>query len=301
MKNAKKWALTAVILILTGLLLAGAAFVKADFRLENLSNQTIIENVYEFEDDYDEILISILNADVVFAHAEDNRTRVEIREIEKIPHSVQVSENALRITARDTRKWVDRLNFGISKTSVKVFLPESAYESAFILTLTGDISVPVGFSFGELDVCTSTGKLSVSDVNADNLKADGTTGRIVLSNVDIKNELAVHLTTGDISLGGVSAQKMTASATTGDVFMADVVISELMSVELTTGSISFSRTDAGEAFLKTTTGDIEGTFLTDKVFDAKATTGSVRVPDGTSGGSCRARATTGHIEISIGG
>ncbi|MBQ2432812.1 MAG: DUF4097 family beta strand repeat protein [Clostridia bacterium] len=301
MKNAKKWALTAVILILTGLLLAGAAFVKADFRLENLSNQTIIENVYEFEDDYDEILISILNADVVFAHAEDNRTRVEIREIEKIPHSVQVSENALRITARDTRKWVDRLNFGISKTSVKVFLPESAYESAFILTLTGDISVPVGFSFGELDVCTSTGKLSVSDVKADNLKADGTTGRIVLSNVDIKNELAVYLTTGDISLGGVSAQKMTASATTGDVFMADVVISDLMSVELTTGSISFSRTDAGEAFLKTTTGDIEGTFLTDKVFDAKATTGSVRVPGGTSGGSCRARATTGHIEISIGG
>lgn len=301
MKNAKKWALTALVLILIGLLLVGIAFVKADFRLENLNSLTVIENIYEFEDDYDEILINILNADVVFAHAEDNKTRVEIRELEKIPHSVQISENALRITARDTRKWVDRLNFGISQTSVKVYLPESAYESAFVLTLTGDISVPGGFSFGELDICTSTGKLSVSDVHADHLNADGTTGRIVLSNVDIQNELTVHLTTGDISLGGVSAQKMTASATTGDVFMTDVVIEDLLTVKVTTGDISFSRTDAGEAFLKATTGDIEGTFLTDKVFEAKATTGSVRVPNGTTGGMCHVTTTTGHIDISIGG
>ena len=301
MKNTKKWAVTALVLIIIGLLLAGTAFVKADFRLENLNNQTIIENVYEFDDDYDEILINILNADVVFAHAEDNKTRVEIREIEKIPHFVQISDSALQITAKDQRKWVDRLNFGVIRTSVKVYLPESAYESAFVLTLTGDISVPGGFSFGNLEVCTSTGKLSINDVDAENLNANGTTGRIILSDVDIQNELIAHMTTGDISIRGLKAQKMAASATTGDVMLTDVVIKDLMSVKVTTGDISFRQTDAGEITLKTTTGDIEGSFLTDKVFDAKATTGSVRVPNTQNGGPCTAITTTGHIEITIGG
>lgn len=301
MKNVKKWALTAFVLIVIGLLLVGTAFVKADFKLENLSSQKIIENTYEFEEDYDEILINILNADVIFARAEDHKTRVEIREIEKITHSVQISENALRITVRDTRKWIDRLNFGIFKTSVTVYLPENAYESAFILTLTGDISVPAGFSFETLDACTSTGKLMAEGVTSKTMTLSGTTGRIILSDVDVQNELSAHMTTGDISIRGLKAQKMTASTTTGDVMLTDVAIEELMSVKVTTGDISFSRCDAGEAYLKATTGDIEGAFLTEKKFEAKATTGHVSVPSTQSGGLCQANTTTGHIDISIGG
>ncbi|MBQ4157942.1 MAG: DUF4097 family beta strand repeat protein [Clostridia bacterium] len=301
MKNTKKWAFSALILFMTGLVLTGIAFAWADFSLENLSGQKIIENTYEPEGEFDKIAISILNADVIFAHAEDHKTRVEIREIEKIHHYVQISDNSLQITSNDTRKWTDRLNFGMVQTSVTVYLPEDFYESAFVMTLTGDISVPDGFSFGNLDLCTSTGKLSVKGVDSESMNIDGTTGRIILTDIDIQGEFNAHMTTGDVSMKGVKAKNMTVSTTTGDVIMTDVAAEELMSVKVTTGDISFRRCDAGEAYLKATTGDIEGAFLTEKKFEAKATTGHVSVPNTQSGGLCQATTTTGHIDISIGG
>lgn len=301
MKNAKKRAFTALVFIVIGLLLVGIALVKADFSLESLSNQIVIENTYEFEEDYDEIVINILDADVIFAHSEDGRTRVEIRETEKMSHSVQISENALQITARDARKWFERLNFGISQTSVTVYLPENTYDSAFVLTHTGDISVPRGFFFETLDACTSTGKLMIEGVDSQNMILNGTTGKIILSDVDVQNELSAHMTTGKISIRSLKAQKMTASTTTGDIMLTDAAIEELMNVKVTTGDISFRRCDAGEAYLKATTGDIEGAFLTEKRFEAKATTGHVSVPNTQSGGVCQATTTTGHIDISIGG
>ena len=301
MKNTKKWAFSALILFMTGLVLTGIAFAWADFSLENLSGQKIIENTYEPEGEFDKIAISILNADVIFTRAEDHKTRVEIREIEKIHHYVQISDNSLQITSNDTRKWTDRLNFGMVQTSVTVYLPEDFYESAFVMTLTGDISVPDGFSFGNLDLCTSTGKLSVKGVDSESMNIDGTTGRIILTDIDIQGEFNAHMTTGDVSMKGVKAKNMTISTTTGDVIMTDVAAEELMNVKVTTGDISFRRCDAGEAYLKATTGDIEGAFLTEKRFEAKATTGHVSVPNTQSGGLCQATTTTGHIDISIGG
>lgn len=301
MKNAKKWALTGLVLFVIGLVLAGAAFVRADFDFENLMSQIIIEKTYKPEGEFDKIVINIVNADVIFAHAEDGKTRVEIHEIEKIPHFVQITDGTLEITSRDTREWLDRIGFFGSKTSVKVYLPKDSYESAFVMTLTGHISIPSGFSFQNLDACTSTGKLSVSGVSSENINLTGTTGRIILTDIDVQNELTAHMTTGDISIKNLKAQKMTASTTTGDVMMNNVLIQDLMSVKATTGDISFRETDAGEIHMKCTTGDIEGSFLTEKKFTAKATTGHVSVPNTQSGGLCTVTTTTGHIQITIGG
>ncbi len=299
MKNTKKWALTALFLVLIGLVLVGSAFVKADFKLDNLSSQKIIESTYEPEGEFDEIVINILNADVIFDHAADGKTRIEIREVEKIPHFVQITDGTLQITARDTREWFDRIDFFSTKTSVTIYLPENFYDSAFVMTLTGDISVPDGFTFNDLDVYTSTGKLSVNGVTCENMNINGTTGRIILTDVDVLNELAANMTTGDISMRSVKAQKMTASTTTGDVMMNNVLVQDLMSVKATTGDITFRETDAGEVYMKCTTGDINGSFLTEKRFTATATTGHVSVPNTQTGGLCTAKTTTGHIQITV--
>ena len=302
MKNAKKWAFAGLFLFIAGVILMFAALSGSDFSFEKLGNQRLIDRISEPEGKFDCIFINISNADVLFAHAPDGKTRVEIRENEKLPHSVQIDDNTLRITSEDMRQWQDKIGFWGGNTSVKVYLPDDFYESAIALTLTGDIRVPSGFSFGNLDVCTSTGKIEVSGVDSEKMTVNGTTGRVILSDIEILNELNAHMTTGDISISGLKAQNMTASSTTGDVNMTDVAIENLMNITVTTGDITFSQTDTQGAMLKATTGDIKGTFLTEKIFDAKATTGSVCVPQTNSGsGLCHARTTTGHIDISIGG
>lgn len=301
MRNTKKWARTAFILIVIGLVLGGVAFALADFKLENLTGHIIIENTYEPEGEFDKIHIEIHTADVIFAHSEDSKTRVEVRETETLPHTVEIRDNTLRITSKDLQKWTDRLSFGNPQTSVTVYLPKAYYEAAFVETVTGDVSVPIGFSFGDLDVRALTGKLSLSGISAWNMSVNSTTGRIILTDIDAQKKLYAHMTTGDVSMKGVKARNMTVYATTGDVMMNDVIVEELMSIRVTTGDINFRKTDAGEVFMKCTTGDIDGSFLTDKIFEAEATTGHVSVPATKTGGICRAETTTGHIQITIGG
>lgn len=301
MKNAKKWAIIGFVCLLLGAIILLATFASAGFDIEKLYSRQLITTLYEFEDDFDKIHISVLTSDVTFARAGDGKTKIEVREIEKIPHTVSVDENTLEITDKDMRKWVDRLNFADAKVSITVYLPKDAYESADVLTRTGDINIVPGFSFGSLQANTSTGKIVVTGVQAETMIALGTTGKIMITDAVVQKELVSMMTTGDIDICRAQSQYLDIASTTGDVMLTDVEIKDLMSVKVTTGDISFRRCDAGEAYLKATTGDIEGVFLTEKRFEAKATTGHVSVPSTQSGGLCQATTTTGHIDISIGG
>ena len=159
MKNAKKWAIIGFVCLLLGAIILLATFASAGFDIEKLYSRQLITTLYEFEDDFDKIHISVLTSDVTFARAGDGKTKIEAREIEKIPHTVSVDENTLEITDKDMRKWVDRLNFADAKVSITVYLPKDAYESADVLTRTGDINIVPGFSFGSLQANTSTGKI----------------------------------------------------------------------------------------------------------------------------------------------
>jgi hypothetical protein len=66
------------------------------------------------------------------------------------------------------------------------------------------------------------------------------------------------------------------------------------------------QTDGGDAdganlYLKSDTGSISGTIRTEKVFYAKSSTGSVKVPDTAAGGRCEVQTSTGSIRLSISG
>ena len=86
---------------------------------------------------------------------------------------------------------------------------------------------------------------------------------------------------------------------TGSVTVSEGFVFESMHIELNTGSVRFEGCDAGTIFAETTTGDITGTLLTDKVFSADTTTGSIDVPKSATGGKCRLTTVTGDIRISI--
>jgi DUF4097 and DUF4098 domain-containing protein YvlB len=65
--------------------------------------------------------------------------------------------------------------------------------------------------------------------------------------------------------------------------------------------VKFEKSDAAELSIKTDTGDVTGTLLTEKIFDAKSSTGDVDVPKTGSGGKCEIRTGTGDIRIKIDG
>ena len=142
---------------------------------------------------------------------------------------------------------------------ITVYIPKGEYAALTVEATTGDIKIPDAFKFNNIDVSITTGDVKCSASANENVK--------------------IKTTTGDIDLENVIASKINISATTGD--------------------ISLYQCDADELYLKATTGDITGSLLSGKVFVAKSTTGDIDVPQGTTGGKCEIKVTTGDINMKI--
>lgn len=111
--------------------------------------------------------------------------------------------------------------------------------------------------------------------------------------------IKIKNTTGDINLRDINCKSLDVGLTTGNVIINNTIAEETLSVNQCTGNFVFDSLDAGEIFVKITTGNVMGSVLTDKIFEAKTTTGNVSLPSSPSGGLCKIKVTTGNIKIDI--
>ena len=253
--------ITAVILILAGAVIFGAALFAVDFDFTRLDTAKYVTNTYTLDVAIDTFDINTVDADIRFRPSEDGTLKVVCVEQENVRHQVKAENGVLKITVSDTRDIKDRVAiFSFSSPSVTVYLPSGDYAALKVSAVSGNISVPGPLYIGEV-------QLSV--------------------------------TTGDIECTELSCKTLTLTGTTGDVKLKNSVASESFYIKLNTGDVRFDNCDAAQITVKTTTGDVKGTLRSDKVFIAKATTGKVSVPDTVSGGQCEITTTTGDIKISI--
>ena len=87
---------------------------------------------------------------------------------------------------------------------------------------------------------------------------------------------------------------------TGEKSLIRTLVTESIRIQSSTGDVEFHDSDASQIRVDTDTGDVTGNILTTKVFDARSDTGDVDVPNGTSGGICTIRTSTGDIDITVG-
>ena len=137
----------------------------------------------------------------------------------------------------------------------------------------------MGFSFGNFNSSTS--------------------GNVRISGVKSADTLRANSVSGNIELTDVVCTDLTAGTTSGEVSLMNTVAGKAMSLESTSGEIELDRCDAQSLWLKTISGGISGTLLSEKQFVTKTTSGSVNVPDCSSGGRCEASTVSGNIEFKI--
>ena len=85
---------------------------------------------------------------------------------------------------------------------------------------------------------------------------------------------------------------------TGDVTLTST-LAGAFDIETSTGDVKLNLSDAEEIDIETDTGRVEGSLLTEKVFITESSSGSIKVPHTTSGGTCKIRTSTGNINITI--
>ncbi len=271
-------------------------------------------NTYEIDEAFGDISMTTSTADIKFALSDDGKCKVECYEKENAKHSVTVENDAL--TVKINKSFNFGFNFGSPK--ITVYLPKTEYNALSIIESTGNIEIPKNFSFGNVDISSSTGnvdfgasasksvkiKTTTGSIGVENISADAldlavTTGKVNVSGVTCRDGITVGVSTGRANLSDISCKSVISSGTTGSISLNNVVAANKFSVERSTGNVEFSGCDAAEIYVNTTTGNVSGSFLTSKVFTADTKTGSVDIPKTTTGGKCEISTSTGNINIQI--
>ncbi len=312
--KTKIWIWIGVILVLLGALLFAAAMTANRWDFKALGTDTFKTAEYEFGEAFDDISVTVIDADVVFAPADGEKCRVVVYEREDEPHTVTVSDGTLSVRANDEREWFDHIGISVGSPKVTVYLPEKEYGTLTVKGVTGSVRIPADFrlesadiSFttgdttvnapisGTLKVVSTTGDITVGGITAKEMELGVTTGEIEISDVTCEKSVKITVTTGETEIENLTCASFASDGSTGDITLKNVKASEKITAERSTGDVKIVGSDAPALSLKTTTGDISGSLLTDKIYNVKTSTGNISVPDSRPGGTCEIRTSTGDV------
>ena len=316
--KASKGMKTGLMLLVFGLALLFAGCAALGFDFTKLDTHRYVDTAWESAEAFSAIRILEDTADITISPSGDGRCRVELRERQDLPHSIQPQDGTLQIEHSEETGWLSRVfSFQLKKTSLKLYLPAERCAALTIDSSTGDISVSDGLSFDaasihlstgdvewaadcakDLAIDASTGDMKIRSITAGDVEISVDTGHIALEHV--KGEcVQLRSTTGRIRAEALNCTELGIKSTTGRVILSDTVVQGPLSVSATTGDIRLEGCDASALSLRASTGDITGELLSEKLFIAHSKTGRVRVPDTRNGGECRAETDTGRIELTI--
>ena len=318
MGKSGKWIITAIVLLVTGIVICGVSFGVLGFDLGKLSTVTYVTNTYDVTEDFRNISMDGDTEDITFLSSEDGNCRVVCYEEENEPHNVRVVDQTLTIERKNRKGFWVNIGVATESPSITVYLPEKEYKELAIETDTGDVDIPKDFSFesitadldtgdmsclasaeGEIRIRTDTGHIILSDVTAAGMLLSSDTGKMEVTNVEISGDLEIQEHTGKVILENVKCRNFISDGDTGSLIMTNVTASGKFDLERNTGDIEFHGCDAETIDVETDTGDVTGTLLTDKVFITETDTGSVDVPKSTDGGRCEISTDTGDIRIEV--
>lgn len=301
MSNGKKTAMVvAGACIAAGLLAVLAAMILIRFDVRRLNTVQFETKTYPVQESFRHIDIHDVDCDVRLLPAADGQCKVVCTESDRIINTVEVQNDTLTITRRDTRRWYERISFwwggGLTLT---VYLPEQEYQTLFLKTVSGDISVPDDFTFTQAEASSTSGDILFLARTAGGLTVTSTSGEIETGNAS-GGDVRVTTTSGDIRLSGVTARELNVKTTSGEIELKSVVAEHGADVRSTSGDVEFDRFDAASIRIKTVSGEVEGNLLSPKAFETHTTSGGVRVPPSDpSAGTCSVTTTSGDIRLEV--
>lgn len=299
-KTVKMWLIAAAVLTVLGQIIFVAAMAAIDFDFSKLNTMKYETNTYEVSGSFDKISIDVKTTNIVFARSDDESCKVVCFEAEKMKHSVRCTNGTLTIDINDERKWYEHIGISISSPKMTIYLPQSEYTSLLIDTATGDIDIPKGFTFNELEIKSNTGNVDCMTNALDSIKIKSNTGNIDISSVESNCNIDIKTDTGSIKLTDIACTNFTAESDTGNITLTNFVAADRIDVESDTGNVKLKDSDSAKLSIETDTGNVTGTLLSEKIFIAKSSTGKISVPDSETGGKCEIKTATGNIRIDIG-
>lgn len=310
----KHWLFAAIILLVLGGLVFLYSFAAADFNFFKVETETVMDNTYKINGEFQKIQIEDNVGDVRLVLGTE--ARVECCESEHLRYSVSVENGTLRIKLLDTRRWYHYLGFNLSDRALTVYLPEGMYEKLSVETDTGNIQIDSDFTFrwaklssdtgmisfegtvsDSLDIETDTGNILLRSVSLGSLELETETGHVILQDLSVKDSLSLETETGELHLVDLTCATLSCEGSTADIFLENVIADKKMVLKTKSGDLFLEACDAPNVEIISASGDVTGSFLRDKIFNVNSKSGDVKVPE--SAGSDRCKVTTGSGDITL--
>ena len=296
----------AILLVAAGLSLIVASLnIQKSMRIKDYSFGTAAIRALEIDSG---------SADVKLIPVTDTVCRVQCTESSVLRTKVSLEDGTLHIVRRRVGAW-SLFSISLKEDFIYVMLPVQDYDSLWVRSSSGGVSVPEDFRFnnaiisassggigfsaavtGTLDLETSSGGVALADVSPAELRVAVSSGGLAIAGGSPGN-VDLHCSSGGMRLSDVHCDALAAETSSGGIRFSDVIASGKMTLECTSGSIRLEDCDAAELRIQCTSGSVSGHLLTPKIYSASATSGSVRVPTGGSGGLCEVKTTSGSIHF----
>lgn len=319
MRKTKKTAvIVALCLIVVGLLVLAAGFALSGGGHINLDAENVEINTYTVEEDFSDIVMENVSANVRFTQAEDGTCRVVCRENEMVSYTVSIEEGALVVRETDHRKWYHHIGIFFSDREIEIYLPRETYGCMDVDTSVGRIEIGNTFSFETVEIesdtgdivfaasveklmaiFSDTGSITVTDAGASALKLETATGAIRAIGVKVEEKAEIKSDTGAVAVTEMTCQNAFLETKTGKIVLEDTTVEKELRIRSDTGDVEILESDACALKIQTDTGDVRGTLLTEKVFLVESDTGDIAVPKTTQGGSCEVSTDTGNITFTV--
>ena len=220
-------------------------------------------------------------------------------------------------TNRKWYDWIS-FGLAFKKREVRVYLPSEQYDALLLTSASGDIAVDLGVEYVSAKVTSVSGDIAFhANVKADcdlqstsgdvllhnvrstgNVEVQSTSGKCTATDITCQNFLAKSAS-GDLVLGSIMANEFVADTLSGEMTLAGCV-GQTLSMESTSGDIEFTRCEGEKINITTVSGDVEGSFKSGKTFECHTTSGDITTPPSVAdAGKCTIKTTSGDVEIDI--
>lgn len=308
-----------------GLLVCAVFFIIAGVLLIlsslNTSRRSGMEREYTFVNNkISNIEIQSGSAEVRVLPAADGVCRVQCTESANQKYQVLLEEDTLHVERRS--KWT-LFPITLQEDYIRVWMPEREYESLWIKSSSGGVSIPEGLCFhtalidsssgsvnftadvtGELNIHASSGGVNVSGTSPKKLLfVHASSGGVSLSDME-PGEISLDLSSGSLKLEHVRCDSLAAGNSSGSVKLKDVIAKGEIRLNCVSGSVKLDDCDAAQLYIKCTSGSVSGHLLTDKTYKLSSVSGSISAPsasapptDSAAVGVCEVHTTSGSIHF----
>lgn len=224
---------------------------------------------------FEDVSVQGISCDVSFSVGGDTCV-VEYHGPSRMACTAEVKNGTLVIQEKLARRLSLRNLFNLKDSRLTVFLPQRQYDELTLEIVSGDIDMPSGDVFRDLELMTVSGDIKLAGAGG--------------------GDVTVETVSGDVEIRDGRVSQLKVRTTSGSMELTAVLAEDQAALRTVSGNIDILSSDAESLEISTTSGDVHTALQTAKEYVTHTTSGEVTIASNVPGaGRCGITTVSGDI------